>query len=84
MIVAFKDNSQFKTDYYEVYMSRNSRSIKDLKTELDKISGLDGQVGYITESLLPIIKGISNAKIDYKDIKKFRKECERYRRSYEN
>lgn len=59
-------------------MSRNSRSIKDLKTELDKISGLDGRVGYITESLLPIIKGINNGKINYKDIKKFRKECERY------
>ncbi|WP_298042576.1 hypothetical protein [uncultured Clostridium sp.] len=59
-------------------MSRNSISIKDLKTELDKISGLDGQVGYITESLLPIIKGINNGKINYKDIKKFRKECERY------
>ncbi|WP_300697229.1 hypothetical protein [uncultured Clostridium sp.] len=59
-------------------MSRNSISIKDLKTELDKISGLDGQVGYITESLLPIIKGINNGKINYKYIKKFRKECERY------
>lgn len=59
-------------------MSRNSISIKDLKTELDKISGLDGQVGYITESLLPIIKGINNGEINYKDIKKFRKECERY------
>lgn len=59
-------------------MSRNSKVIKDLKIELDKISGLDGQVGYITESLLPIIKGINNGKIDYKDIKKFRKECERY------
>ena len=57
-------------------MSRNSKVIKDLKIELDKISGLDGQVGYITESLLPIIKGINNGKIDYKDIKKFRKECE--------
>ena len=48
------------------------------QTELDKISGLDGQVGYITESLLPIIKGINNGKINYKDIKKFRKECETY------
>lgn len=59
-------------------MSRNSRAIKALKIELDKINGLDGQVGYITESLLPIIKNISNRRINYKDIKKFRKECERY------
>lgn len=59
-------------------MSRNSRAIKALKIELDKINGLDGQVGHITESLLPIIKNISNRRINYKDIKKFRKECERY------
>ena len=59
-------------------MSRNSKSINDLKIALDNISGLDGQVGYITESLLPIIKGIKNRKISYKDIKKFKKECERY------
>lgn len=60
-------------------MSRNSKSINDLKIALDNISGLDGQVGYITESLLPIIKGIGLGKIEYKDIKKFRKECEKYR-----
>ncbi|WP_300902255.1 hypothetical protein [uncultured Clostridium sp.] len=59
-------------------MSKNSRSINNLKTELDNISGLDGQVGYITESLIPIIKGIKNGKINYKDIKNFKKECERY------
>ena len=59
-------------------MSRNSRAIKDLKEVLDNISGLDGQVGHITESLLPIIKGIEDGKIEYKDVKKFKKECERY------
>lgn len=59
-------------------MSRNSKAIKALKIELDKISGLDGQVGYIIESLLPIIKSIKNKKINYKDIKNFKKECERY------
>jgi len=59
-------------------MSRNSKSINDLKIALDNISGLDGQVGYITESLLPMINGIKNGKIAYKDVKKFKKECERY------
>lgn len=60
-------------------MSRNSKSINDLKVALDNISGLDGQVGYITESLLPIIKGLGKGRIHYKDIKRFKKECERYK-----
>lgn len=60
-------------------MSRNSKSINDLKVALDNISGLDGQVGYITESLLPIIKGLGKGCIHYKDIKRFKKECERYK-----
>lgn len=59
-------------------MSRNSKSINSLKIALDNISGLDGQVGYITESLVPIINGIKNGKINYKDIKKFKKECEKF------
>ena len=59
-------------------MSRNSKSIKDLKIALDSISGLDGQVGHITESLLSIINGIKNGRINYQDVKKFKKECERY------
>lgn len=59
-------------------MGRNSKSINDLKIALDSISGLDGQVGNITESLLSIINGIKNGRINYKDVKKFKKECERH------
>lgn len=60
-------------------MSRNSKSINELKERLDNISGLDGVIGHITESLIPIIKAIENdKKIKYKDLKKFKKECERY------
>ena len=60
-------------------MSRNSMSINVLKESMNSISGLDGQVGYITESLIPIIKAIENGnKIPYKSLKKFEKECKRY------
>lgn len=60
-------------------MSRNSKSINLLKESMDNFSGLDGQIGHVTESLLPIIKAIENdRKIKYKDLKKFKKECEKY------
>ena len=60
-------------------MSRNSKSINSIKESLDNISGLDGQIGYITESLVPIMKAIENGiNISYKDIKRFKKECEKY------
>ncbi|MEX0082981.1 hypothetical protein AB2T90_11145 [Clostridium butyricum] len=60
-------------------MSRNSMSINVLKESMNSISGLDGQVGYITESLIPIIKAIENGNnIPYKSLKKFEKECKRY------
>ena len=60
-------------------MSRNSKSINSIKESLDNISGLDGQIGYITESLVPIMKAIENGiNIPYKDIKRFKKECEKY------
>ena len=60
-------------------MSRNSKSINSIKEKLENISGLDGQIGIITESLLPIITAIEQGKkISYKDLKKFKKECERY------
>lgn len=60
-------------------MSRNSKSINILKESMDNFSGLDGQIGHVTESLVSIIKSIENGrKINYKDLKKFKKECERY------
>lgn len=60
-------------------MSRNSRSINILKESMDNFSGLDGQIGYITESLVPIIKAIENGnRIPYKALKNFKKQCEQY------
>lgn len=53
--------------------------INILKEKLDDISGLYGQIGIITESLIPIINSIEHKrKISYKDLKKFKKECEKY------
>lgn len=60
-------------------MSTNSKSINIIKEKLDNVSGLDGQIGIITESLVPIITAIEQGKkINYKDLKKFKRECERY------
>ena len=60
-------------------MSRNSKSINILKESMNNFSGLDGQIGFITESLVPIIKSIENGKnINYKDLKNFKKQCQRY------
>lgn len=60
-------------------MSRNSKSINIIKDSLDNISGLDGKIGYITESLVPIITHIEHGeKINYSDLRKFKKECEKY------
>lgn len=60
-------------------MSRNSKSINILKESMNNFSGLDGQIGFITESLVPIIKSIENGKnINYKYLKNFKKQCQRY------
>lgn len=60
-------------------MSRNSKSINIIKEKLDNISGLDGQIGIVTESLVPIINALEQGrKINYKALKKFKRECERY------
>ena len=60
-------------------MSRNSKSINILKESMNNFQGLDGQIGFITESLVPIIKSIENGKnINYKDLKNFKKQCQRY------
>ena len=59
-------------------MSKNSRAINEIKKALDDISGLDGRIGDITASLVPIVKALGKKNISYKDIKKFKRECERY------
>ena len=60
-------------------MSKNLTSINIIKNKLDNISWLDGQVGEITESLIPIINSIVIGEyIKVKDIKQFRIECEKY------
>jgi len=60
-------------------MSKNSKSINIIKSKLDNVSGLDGQVGNITESLISIVNSIEQSKrINYKDLKKFKRECEKY------
>lgn len=60
-------------------MSRNSKSINVIIENLNSISGLDGNIGYVTESLLPIINSmVCCSKIKNKDLKKFKKECKKY------
>ena len=60
-------------------MNKNSTSINIIKDKLDKISGLDGQIGEITESLIPIINAIVIGEyIKVKEIKEFRIQCEKY------